>query len=364
MFSKTIKAVYNKKLILYYLINLRKENFRMENNPFELNCIQNFKQFNQFINNIDNMRQLLSYFNFSQFTQNKKLGNDNAIYEDIFVTVKLILYTVVILVSLIGNLFIIIVICFDKSKRKSTNLFIFNLAICDMAILISCTGVQFLMSFKDYWIFGEMFCKLNSFLQMLSVLASVLTLLLIACDRYVGILHPFSSKIYNKNRYYYFAIGLIWVISILIALPTYIYRRYQEREWLDFVEPTCDDTGWPIVLEMNDRGCATKAVSPFKRIYYTCIIILLFFLPFLIMVFAYSIMIHKLWRNKEEVDTMVKSSNKYSLVQNQKRGIIMLVVILATFFLCWSPLELMVLYQEYTEKVNIFTFNLKYIINY
>ncbi len=325
----------------------------MENNPFELSCIQNLKQFNEFINNIDQIRHFLSYFNFSKFT-NKHVENDNTIFEDFFMSMKLILYSVVILVSLIGNLFIIVVICFDKSKRKSTNLFIFNLAICDMAILISCTCVQLLMSIKNYWIFGEVFCKLNSFLQMVSVLASVLTLLMIACDRYIGILHPFKIKLYGKNGYYYLAIGLIWVISISISIPTYYYRKYQEREWLDFVEPMCDDSGWPIVLEMNESGCATKAASPFKRIYYTFIIILLFFFPFLIMVCAYSVMIHKLWRNQGEVDIMVKSSNKESLVQNQKRGIIMLVAILVTFFMCWSPLELMILYLEYSDKVIIF----------
>jgi hypothetical protein len=327
----------------------------MENNPFELSCIQNIKQFNEFIKNIDQIRNYLSYFNFSKFT-NKNSENDNTIYEDFLLTVKLILYSIVILVSLVGNLFIIVVICCDRSKRKTTNLFIFNLAICDMAIMISCTCVQLLMSIKHYWIFGELFCKLNSFLQMISVLASVLTLLMIACDRYIGILHPFKSKVYIKKNYYFLAIGLIWIISILISLPTYHYRRYQERQWSDFVEPMCDDSGWPIVLEMNEGGCATKATSPFKRIYYTFIIILLFFLPFLIMVFAYSIMIRKLWRNQEELDIMVKSNNKYSLVQNQKRGIIMLVAILVTFFMCWSPLELMILYLEYSQKVNLFSF--------
>ena len=255
---------------------------------------------------------------------------------------------------MIGNLFIIFVICFDKSKRKSTNLFIFNLAICDLAVLISCTCVQLLMSINNYWLFGEFFCKLNSFLQMISVLASVLTLLMISCDRYIGILHPFKSKVYAKKRYYYLSIGLIWLISILISLPTYHYRNYHEREWLDFIEPMCDDSDWPIIFEKDENGCIIRAVSQSKRIYYTSIIILLFFFPFLIMLVSYSILIHKLWRNQEEVDAMVKSTNnKEHLVQNQKRGIIMLVAILITFFMCWSSLEIMILYQEYNHKVFI-----------
>ena len=114
----------------------------------------------------------------------------------------------------------------------------------------------------------------------------------------------------------------------------------------------CDDSDWPIIFEKDENGCIIRAVSQSKRIYYTSIIILLFFFPFLIMLVTYSIMIHKLWRNQEEVDAMVKSTNnKEHLLKNQKRGIIMLVAILITFFMSWSPLELMILYQEYNHEV-------------
>ena len=320
--------------------------------PVDVNCIQNITQFYELINNINQLRYLVSYFNFTKSKENFK--HDQTIFENVLLATKVILYVILIIVSLAGNISIIVVIFFDKSKRKPTNLFIFNLALCDMAILISCTFVQLLMSIKNYWMFGELFCKLNSFLQMVSVLASVLTLLMIACDRYIGIMHPLKSKVYIKNRYYYLTICLIWIISIFISIPTYMYRKYSEIKWLDYVETTCDDSGWPLNPKMNKNGCIIKTESEFKRIYYTFIIISLFFVPFLIMVCVYSIMIRKLWRNREDIDIMVQSNNRTNLIKNQKKGIIMLVAILVTFFVCWSPLELMILYIQYAEKVTKF----------
>jgi hypothetical protein len=323
-------------------------------------CIQNLTQFNELVNNVNHLRHLVSYFNFTK-SRNNYFEEDNTIYEYVLIVVKILLYIAVILVSLMGNISMIAVFYLDKSKRKSTNLFMVNLAICDMAILISCTFVQFLMSFKNYWMFGELFCKLNSFLQMVSVLASVLTLLMIAIDRYIGILYPLKSIVYTKNsNYYHLSICLIWLISISISTPTYIYRKYKEIQWLDFVEPICDDSGWPFDLKMNENGCAIKTESQFKRFYYTFIIILLFFLPFLIMVLLYSIIIQRLWHNQEELDAMVHSNNVNNLIQNQKKGIIMVVAILVTFFICWSPLELIILLTQYYEMVKILNFSIIY----
>ena len=324
----------------------------MKNLSLKIDCIQSLTEFNNLVDNIDELRHLISYFNYSKLND-EKLKEEKTIAENGFSFFQIILYTIVVLISLAGNISILAVIYFDKSKRKSTNLFIFNLALCDMAILISCAFVQFMTSFNKYWMFGELFCKLNSFFQMVSILASVLTLLTIAVDRYIGILHPLKSKMYAQNKYYYLAIGLIWLTSISISIPTYIYRKYKEIHWLDFVEQICDDSGWPFHLKMNKDGCAIRVESQFKRIYYTFIITILFFIPFMIMIYLYSIMIHKLWRNREEVDQMVQSNNnRETLVKNQKKSILMLILILVTFFICWSPLELMILYIEYAEKVH------------
>ena len=278
-----------------------------------MNCIKNLEEFNELSKNVENYRTQLSYYNFTHLTESL---NDSFKSLHVVHIIKIILYIIVMLISLIGNLLIIFVIIFNKFMRKSTNFFILNLAICDLAILFSCMWVQIIFSVSKYWLWGELFCKINSFLQMVSIIASVLTLSLISCDRYIGILHPLKSKIITKKSYY-FLIASIWIISIIISIPTYVYRTYTERKWSDFVERHCDDLGWPVSLVTDENGCVLKTVRPLKRIYYTTVILLLFFLPIFIMSITYSVIIKKLWNSN--VIGEAASMNKEIVLKKRKK---------------------------------------------
>ena len=90
--------------------------------PIDVNCIQNITQFYELINNINQLRHLVSYFNFTNSKENN-LSQDKTIFEYISLTIKVILYSILILVSLAGNISIIVVICVDKAKRKFVFLF-------------------------------------------------------------------------------------------------------------------------------------------------------------------------------------------------------------------------------------------------
>jgi hypothetical protein len=292
-----------------------------------INCIKNLEEFNALSKNVEAYRTSLSYYNFTR-TASQNGVNPNYVFTlsrpdgsakfNITTSqyVKIVLYIIAMLISLVGNMLIILVILFNKFMRKSTNFFILNLAICDLAILFSCMWVQIIVSVSKYWIWGELFCKVNSFLQMVSIIASVLTLSLISCDRYIGILHPLKSKIITRRSYYFF-IAAIWIVSIVISIPTYVYRTYTERKWVDFVERHCDDLGWPVSLVKDDNGCVLKTIRPLKRVYYTTVILSLFFLPIFIMSITYSIVIKKLWTN--DVIGEIASVNKELVIRKRKK---------------------------------------------
>ena len=275
------------------------------------NCIKDFKLFTE---NLDLVRKSVSYYNFTRISQGSE--NDSQNWPGYYI--KIVMYVIVILMSLIGNLLVIFIICLNKFMRKSTNFFILNLAICDLAILFSCIWVQILLTINKFWILGKAFCKINSFLQMVSIISSVLTLSMISCDRYIGIVHPLKSKKSSKRNYYYI-IAAIWIVSVIISLPTYMYRTYTERIWADFTEKHCDDLGWPTTYLKNENGCIIKTTRPLKRIYYTTVIILLFFLPFFIMLISYSIIINKLWK-RDVIGENTNSSNiNDALIKKRKK---------------------------------------------
>ena len=148
--------------------------------------------------------------------------------------IKIILYVTMILVGLVGNLLIILVICFNKFMKNSTNYFILNLAICDLAIIFSCVWIQIFLVVSENWLLGELFCKVNSYMQMVSLVASVLSLSAVSCNRFFGIMYPLRAKT-TSGKSYIFIIPIIWIISLIVSLPSFIYRTYREVKWSDYI---------------------------------------------------------------------------------------------------------------------------------
>ncbi|XP_052069039.1 allatostatin-A receptor-like [Mytilus californianus] len=50
------------------------------------------------------------------------------------------------------------------------------------------------------WICGDIGCKLSYYLVYLSVLISVYTLVIMSLDRYLAIVHPITSKIFQTSQ--------------------------------------------------------------------------------------------------------------------------------------------------------------------
>ena len=70
--------------------------------------------------------------------------------------------------------------------------------------------------------------------SVLSLVSSVFTLSLIACDRFFGIV--FAMKAHLTERKAHTFIILIWICSIGISVPLLFYRKQESRVWLNHVE--------------------------------------------------------------------------------------------------------------------------------
>jgi hypothetical protein len=203
---------------------------------FQFNCIQNSDELNEFKYNLELIRNHLSFFNFTTSKTSYTISS-TGFFNLIFPVVKILVYGIVIIMSLVGNFLIVIVITYAKTFNRTHSLFMLNLAICDLAILFSCIWVQllFVITNNKYWILGKAFCKINSFFQMVSIVSSVLTLSMISCDRYIGIVHPLKSKTNYNKLVYYVIVAVIWIVSFIVSMPTYWYRNYTEMYWSDFI---------------------------------------------------------------------------------------------------------------------------------
>lgn len=82
---------------------------------------------------------------------------------------KIIVYVLLFVFLFLGNMLIIMVVCWDKKMRIIINLFIVNMVVFDFFVLVF---VMFWVSveifFGNFWwliggVFGEVFCKVIVF---------------------------------------------------------------------------------------------------------------------------------------------------------------------------------------------------------
>ena len=92
--------------------------------------------------------------------------------------------------------------------------------------------------------------------------------------------------------------GLFWLSFSGISTPLLVYRKQFTRQWLDHIEIWCDDT-WPGITTVDSVTGSTSISYPSRTLYYTFISLVLYFFPIVIMSFAYSFIIAKLWSNRQ-----------------------------------------------------------------
>jgi len=70
------------------------------------------------------------------------------------------LYIIIFLVGVIGNLLVILVIVYGRSMRTSVNMYLANLCVADILVIIVCMPTALADIFtKEIWYFGEFMCK-------------------------------------------------------------------------------------------------------------------------------------------------------------------------------------------------------------
>lgn len=130
------------------------------------------------------------------------------------------IYALIFLTGIIGNISTCIVIGRNKTMHTATNYYLFSLAISDLLLLV--TGlpqeIYFLWSRYPY-VFGELFCVGRGLAAETSTNATVLTITAFTIERYVAICRPFLSHTMSKLSRAIKLILLIWLLSLLIAIP-------------------------------------------------------------------------------------------------------------------------------------------------
>ncbi|XP_008280728.1 G-protein coupled receptor 1 [Stegastes partitus] len=137
--------------------------------------------------------------------------------------ISVVIYIVSFVLGLIGNGIVIWVTAF-KSKKTVSSVWLLNLAMADFVFVL------FLPFYIDYilrdfhWDFGVAMCKINSFMSVMNMYASVLFLTVLTIDRYVSVVHLNWSQRCRTVERAWTVCGCIWAIAAIMSCPALIFR--------------------------------------------------------------------------------------------------------------------------------------------
>ncbi|MEQ2231875.1 hypothetical protein ILYODFUR_005143 [Ilyodon furcidens] len=136
-----------------------------------------------------------------------------------FKYVNIMVSLVVFVVGIVGNLALLRIIYANKTMRSGPNIIIANLALGDLIHIVIDIPINSYRLLAEDWPFGLIICKFVPFIQKASVGITVLSLCALSVDRYRAVVSWNQIKGIWVSVQTAIEIVLIWVFSILLAVP-------------------------------------------------------------------------------------------------------------------------------------------------
>jgi len=149
---------------------------------------------------------------------NSSLGITLAVSELEAATTALVLI-VVILVTLVGNILVILSVFKYKPLRIAQNFFLVSLAVADLTVAVFVLPFSVIYQVTGRWKFGTKLCKMWLTCDVFCCTASILHLCAIALDRYWAITDPLNYALKRTLKRVLIMIGGVWLLSVTISSP-------------------------------------------------------------------------------------------------------------------------------------------------
>ncbi|KAM4605107.1 chemokine XC receptor 1-like [Polymixia lowei] len=208
-----------------------------------------------------------------------------------------VFFSIVTVLSLFGNILVIVILAKYENLKSLTNAFILNLAVSD---LIFTVGLPF---WAHEWTLGDTACKIVCFVFYVGFYSSGVLLILMTIHRYVAVISPLSEIVYSKGFYSILASVVIWAVSTLAATPALLFSKALNEKYCDY-----KDTYWKVwgMYQQN----------------------ILFLVTFLVFIFCYSQILLRLLRPPSQ--------------RRRNKTVKLIFTLVVVYFVGWAPYNIVV----------------------
>uniref|UniRef100_A0A3B4YMJ9 Alpha-2B adrenergic receptor n=1 Tax=Seriola lalandi dorsalis TaxID=1841481 RepID=A0A3B4YMJ9_SERLL len=127
--------------------------------------------------------------------------------------------TFMMIMTIVGNILVIIAVLTSRSLKGAQNLFLVSLAAADILVATLIIPFSLANELQGYWAFSSIWCEIYLALDVLFCTSSIVHLCAIALDRYLSISRPVSYGAKRTPSSIKAAIIVVWLISAVISFP-------------------------------------------------------------------------------------------------------------------------------------------------
>ena len=241
--------------------------------------------------------------------------------------------SLILAVSLMANCFIVMIVYKTPALRKPINYFISCMAISDLLYSIFWIPL-YLSSLLTSWRIdgqlGQALCKLLPFFGDISFVVSIQNLVLIAVDRFGAVVFPLRSP-FIRSKLCPFFISAMWIVAGAVSSPNLF--TFQLVEFSGEIQ-----CGRRWKKAFGESSSFTDFLLPY------CV--LLIFIPVMLLVILYSIILIKLKTQAHPGQSVNTQQHR----ERQNRNVLqMSIAIVLVFVSCWLPFYTNLFVIEYSS---------------
>ncbi|KAK3083208.1 hypothetical protein FSP39_016775 [Pinctada imbricata] len=242
-----------------------------------------------------------------------------------------VFFLVIFIVGLIGNLYIIALVCGLRHMRTKMGLLFMNLSITDLLVVMICMpGAAVDVFANEAWLLGEIACKFVYFIESVVMIASASTVLVIGIDRYLAICKSTTDNAWKRLKIGTKITG-IWTLAILSCAPVAFIGNIQEDK-------------------IDDGTIVKRCVLIFDRNwkigYIISVFVVLFSLILVVLPFLIQRMASKLLRSSNLFEGQIKTKR----IRERRRVVVMLCLVAVSFFVCILPSRVVIIWFVFAEE--------------